>query len=148
VLRATGLKKRFGSVEALRGVDFTANAGEVVALVGDNGAGKSTLIKILSGYIVPDEGEIFVDGELACISSSAEARSHGIETVYQDLALADELNPAANVFLGNEIRRRGPLGRFGFLDKKRMDTEIETLFASLAIKVKAGRQPVSRLSGG
>jgi simple sugar transport system ATP-binding protein len=148
VLRATGLKKRFGSVEALRGVDFTANAGEVVALVGDNGAGKSTLIKILSGYIVPDEGEIFVDGELACISSSAEARSHGIETVYQDLALADELNPAANVFLGNEIRRRGPLGRFGFLDKKRMDTEIETLFASLAIKVKAGRQPVARLSGG
>jgi simple sugar transport system ATP-binding protein len=148
VLRATGLKKRFGSVEALRGVDFTANAGEVVALVGANGAGKSTLIKILSGYIVPDEGEIFVDGELACISSSAEARSHGIETVYQDLALADELNPAANVFLGNEIRRRGPLGRFGFLDKKRMDTEIETLFASLAIKVKAGRQPVARLSGG
>jgi simple sugar transport system ATP-binding protein len=148
LLQATGLTKRYGHVDALSGVDFAAFRGEVVALVGDNGAGKSTLVKILSGSIQADSGEILVDGKSVNLTSSAAARRHGIETVYQDLALAGELNPAANVFLGMEHHRQGLLGKLGFLDKKRMQEDIGELFASLSVKVDVRTKAVSRLSGG
>ena len=94
--------KSFGAVQALQGISFTVNRGEVVALVGDNGAGKSTLVKILSGVHQPDGGRFFLDGKLCHFDSPADARAAGIETVYQDLALVEQLNVAENVFLGKE----------------------------------------------
>lgn len=148
LLRATNLTKHYGHVEALLGVDIAAVRGEVLALVGDNGAGKSTLVKILSGSIQPDAGEICIEGLPVNLTSSAAARRHGIETVYQDLALAGELSPAANVFLGMEYHRHGLLGKFGFLDKRKMQEEIGDLFTSLSVKVDVRTRAVSRLSGG
>src|SRR3954454_10677607 len=111
LLEAVGLVKRFGHVQALRGADFSVFPGEVVALIGDNGAGKSTLVKMLSGAGRPDAGEILVDGAPASISSPLEGQQHGIETVYQDLALAPDLDGAANLYLGRELLRPGVLGR-------------------------------------
>ena len=120
VLEARNLVKHYGSVEALRGASFSARAGEVVALIGDNGAGKSTLVKCLSGAEAPDSGEIVLDGNVVTLDSPTAARAHGIETVYQDLAVAPDLDPAANLFLGRELRRNGVLGRLGMLDKVEM----------------------------
>src|SRR5919205_233606 len=120
ILEAHGISKRFGNVRALEGVDFEVYPGEVVALIGDNGAGKSTLIKILSGALRPDSGTIMMRGQPAEFHSPRDARAAGIETVYQDLALAPDLDVAANLFLGREILRRGLLGRIGMLDKPRM----------------------------
>ncbi|HZY01088.1 MAG TPA: ATP-binding cassette domain-containing protein [Dermatophilaceae bacterium] len=94
LLEARGIVRRYGHVEALRGADFTAYDGEIVALIGDNGAGKSTLVKILSGADQPTEGQILIDGEPVTFSTPHAARDHGIETVYQDLALAPDLDPA------------------------------------------------------
>ena len=148
VLQATGLVRSYGHVQALAGVDFSANEGEVVAVIGDNGAGKSTLVKIISGSLVPDEGEIRVDGRVVSLTDPVAARVAGIETVYQDLALASDLDPAANVFLGRELRRSGPLGRLGVLDKRLMRTRAEETFRSLSVSVRTGRYPVSNLSGG
>ena len=119
LLQARGICKRFGHVQALRDADFDVFRDEVVALIGDNGAGKSTLIKILSGILHPDAGEIRFDGKPVTIDSPLAARRLGIETVYQDLALAPELSPAANLFLGREELRPGLLGRLGFLDNGR-----------------------------
>ena len=108
-LRTVGLSKSYGFVQAARQVSFTVSHGEVVALVGDNGAGKSTLVKMISGVIVPDEGEIYVDGQLAAISSPLDAAAYGIRTIHQDLALADNLDVVENLFLGRELERgRGP----------------------------------------
>ncbi len=104
-LEARHVVKSFGTVRALRGVSFQAYPGEVTALVGDNGAGKSTLIKVLSGVYAPDSGTVLVDGNEVQISSPQAASQLGIETVYQDLALAPDLDAAANVFLGRELRR-------------------------------------------
>ena len=106
ILEVVGLRKSFGPVEALRGADLQLQAGEVLAIVGDNGAGKSTLIKHVSGVYKPDAGQILLAGEPLDLSSPREARERGIETVYQDLALADDLSIGANIFLGREPVRR------------------------------------------
>jgi fructose transport system ATP-binding protein len=149
VLQARGVSKRFGSVTALENVDFELYPNEIVALVGDNGAGKSTLIKILSGAYQPDEGELLMDSQHVVFHSPMDARRHGIETVYQDLALAPALDIASNLFLGREERRRGPLGSiFRNLDKPRMRAEAAGHMASLKIGLRSMRQSVETLSGG
>ena len=120
ILEARDIVKSFGRVQALRGASLRVYPQEVVALVGDNGAGKSTLVKVLVGVHPPDSGEIRFEGRQVTIPHPVAARELGIETVYQDLALAPELDPAANLFLGREVMRRGVLGRLGFLDKAEM----------------------------
>jgi fructose transport system ATP-binding protein len=149
ILEARGLVKRFGQVVALDGADFELYPGEIVAIIGDNGAGKSTLIKSLSGALQPDDGEIRLDGERVRFRSPGDARGAGIETVYQDLAVAPSLDIASNIFLGREERWRGPLG-FGLrlLDKRRMRREAARHFAELEIGVQSIAQPVETLSGG
>lgn len=147
VLDAIGISKRFGSVEALVDCDFRLNAGEVVALVGDNGAGKSTLVKVLAGVYQPDAGTIAFHGHRVALTP-ASARDMGIETVYQDLALAPTLDAAENLFLGREIPRRGVLGRAGFVDKKQMRRDCLTLFGDLGVSIPNLRGPVSGMSGG
>ena len=122
LLEARRIVKSFGRVRALRGANFTVFPGEVVALVGDNGAGKSTLVKCLAGVQPPDTGEILFEGREVTLGSPVEARALGIETVYQDLALAAELDPAANLFLGREISRGGLLGKLG-VPRQRRDAQ-------------------------
>lgn len=119
VMQAKGLVKRYGQVTALDGADFELRAGEILAVIGDNGAGKSSLIKCLSGATIPDEGEIQLDGKVIHFKSPIDARLSGIETVYQDLAVAPAMTIAENLFLGREIRRHGLLGLLGFIDKKK-----------------------------
>src|SRR5436190_13652050 len=120
LLEARDVQKRFGHVVALRAGNFALRPNEVHAIVGDNGAGKSTLIKIVSGVTHGDAGELLLDGKPVTIANPREARALGIETVYQDLALADHLDAAANLFLGREEYLPGVLGRLGFLDRKTM----------------------------
>ena len=108
VMQARGLVKRYGQVTALDGADFELRAGEILAVIGDNGAGKSSLIKCLSGATIPDEGEILLDGQAIHFKSPIDARRAGIETVYQDLAVAPAMTIAENLFLGRELRRSGP----------------------------------------
>jgi simple sugar transport system ATP-binding protein len=148
LLEARGVVKRYGHVEALRGADFSVGAGEVVALIGDNGAGKSTLVKVLAGVTSPDAGEILFEGEPVGMGGPTAARALGIETVYQDLALAPDLDPAANLFLGREQLRPGLLGRLGFLDNRAMAERTRTAFAELGAGVQSERMPVGFLSGG
>lgn len=148
LLEARDLVKRYGSVEALRGASFTVHPGEVVALIGDNGAGKSTLVKCLSGVEQPDSGQILVDGEPVSLDSPTAARGHGIETAYQDLAVAPDLDPAANLFLGREIRRPGLLGKLGMLDKARMRAEATEQFAKFGVSLPDLSVPIGALSGG
>jgi ABC-type sugar transport system ATPase subunit len=148
ILEVHNIHKRFGRVVALRGANFDLYAGEVHALVGDNGAGKSTLIKIISGVFQPDAGEILIDGQPVTIHSPLEARVLGIETVYQDLALANHLDAAANLFLGREELLPPPLGWFGFLDKRTMRRRAEEEMRRLKIGIKSVEQPVLTLSGG
>jgi len=149
ILEARGLVKRFGQVIALDGADFELYPGEIVAIIGDNGAGKSTLIKTLSGALQPDDGEIRLEGERVRFRSPGEARGAGIETVYQDLAVAPSLDIASNIFLGREARWRGPLGLgLRLLDKRRMRREAAQHFAELQIGVQSITQPVENLSGG
>src|ERR671934_2796698 len=133
LLEARGIVKSFGRVTALRGANFTAYPGEVVALVGDNGAGKSTLVKTLAGVLHPDAGEIVFEGREVTIPTPVAARALGIETVYRDLALAAELDPAANLYLGREVMRGGLLGRLGFLDKAEMHRRADEAFKSLGV---------------
>jgi fructose transport system ATP-binding protein len=149
VLQARGLVKRYGHVTALDGADLDLLPGEILAVIGDNGAGKSTLIKALSGAIVPDEGEIRLDGSVVKFSSPADARRQGIETVYQDLAVAPAMTVAENLFLGREIRRRGLAGSLlRLLDKKKMLAEAASHLRLLQIGIASMRQPVESLSGG
>lgn len=144
VIAAEGVVKNFGHVRALRGVSFEAYPGEVTALVGDNGAGKSTLIKVLSGVIHPDEGAVRVDGEFVKLASPHDATNRGIETVYQDLALAPDLDAAANVFLGREVRRLRYLH-----DHAEMRRRTGRAFADLGVGlVQDMRVPVASFSGG
>jgi fructose transport system ATP-binding protein len=149
LLEARGLVKRYGHVVALNGADFELYPGEILAIIGDNGAGKSTLIKALSGALQPDEGELRLDGEPIHFRSPRDARQAGIETVYQDLAVAPSLDIASNIFLGREQRRRGPLGLgLRMLDKRAMRREAARHFAELRIGVQSIAQPVEDLSGG
>jgi simple sugar transport system ATP-binding protein len=148
LLEARRLRKQFGHVQALDSVDFTVYPGEICALVGDNGAGKSTLVKILAGAQMPDSGDILIDGQRVEISSPPRAQELGIETVYQDLALAPELTPTANLFLGREILRSGVLGKFGVLDRKTMNAQAMEAFAALGVRLRSSKIPVASLSGG
>jgi simple sugar transport system ATP-binding protein len=148
VLEARQIVKRFGRVQALRGANLTVYPGEVVALVGDNGAGKSTLVKTMVGVHPPDDGEILFEGKPVTVNTPHEARDLGIETVYQDLALAAEVDPAANMFLGREILRSGPLGKLGFLDKAAMRRRSDEAFNSLGVRIQDTSARVANMSGG
>jgi simple sugar transport system ATP-binding protein len=147
-LEARGLTKHYGHVTALDGANFSVYPNEIVALIGDNGAGKSTLVSCLSGTVRPDAGAIFVNGVEVGFGSPTDARAVGIETVYQDLALASDLTPAANLFLGREVLRRGVLGRLGVVDRGEMRRRTAELMANLGIQLRAGDEPVASLSGG
>ncbi|SEK49980.1 ATP-binding cassette domain-containing protein [Streptacidiphilus jiangxiensis] len=148
LLEARGVVKRFGHVQALQGADFRAHAGEVVALVGDNGAGKSTLVNVLSGVVAPDAGEILLDGRLVRFSGPQDAQRLGVETVYQDLSLAQDLDAPTNLYLGRELLRGGLLGRLGVLDRTTMRREAVRAFAELGVTLKDPSAPVATLSGG
>src|ERR671930_873402 len=146
LLEARGIVKSFGRVRALRGASFTVNQGEVVALIGDNGAGKSTLVKTLSGVIHPDEGDIRFEGRPVSIPTPVAARELGIETVYQDLALAPDLESSANLFLGREVLRKGLLGRLGFLDMAAMRGRTAQAFGDLGVGVQDVTAPGATFS--
>jgi fructose transport system ATP-binding protein len=149
VLQARGLVKRYGHVTALDGADLDLLRGEILAVIGDNGAGKSTLVKALSGALVPDAGEIRVDGHLVKFHGPSDARRHGIETVYQDLALAPAMTVAENLFLGRELLKPGLLGSvFRLLDKKRMLADAASHVRSLQVGIASMSQTVESLSGG
>jgi fructose transport system ATP-binding protein len=149
VLQARGLVKRYGHVTALDGADLDLLPGEILAVIGDNGAGKTTLVKVLAGAIAPDAGEIRLDGRAVKFHSPADARRQGIETVYQDLAVAPAMTVAENLFLGREILRQGVLGSlFRLLDKRKMLTEAASHMRSLQIGIASMAQPVESLSGG
>jgi fructose transport system ATP-binding protein len=149
VFQARGLVKRYGGVTALDGADFDLRAGEILAVIGDNGAGKSSLIKALSGAVIPDAGELRLDGQPVHFRSPIDARRHGIETVYQDLAVAPAMTIAENLFLGRELRRPGLLGKWlGLIDKKRMLSEAVGHMQDLKIGIRSMKQPVGTLSGG
>lgn len=149
ILRARGVSKHYGGVVALEDVDLDLREGEVLAVVGDNGAGKSTLIKALTGAISKTSGTIEMDGQVVQINSPTEAKAAGIETVYQDLALVNELSITKNMFLGREIVRDDLLGRlFGVLDFGRMDAEIRALFQKLDIRIADIYREAEAFSGG
>jgi simple sugar transport system ATP-binding protein len=148
LLEARGIQKHFGRVVALRDGNFGLRPSEVHAIVGDNGAGKSTLIKIISGVYSADGGDLLLGGDRVTIGNPREARALGIETVYQDLALADDLDAAANLFLGREELRPPPLSWFGFLDKKAMRLRAEEAMKRLRIDIPSVETPVLSLSGG
>jgi len=141
-----GISKSYGGVQALKGVDLAVHRGEVHALVGDNAAGKSTLIKILAGAVPMDEGSIVFDGREVRVRGPRDAKVLGIETVYQDLALADNLDVPSNIFMGRELMRPG--GRGPFLDLRRMEREARALLARLKISIPEIRLPVRAMSGG
>ena len=145
LLEARSLVKHYGNVLALDGASFAAHEGEVTALIGDNGAGKSTLVKALSGALRPDSGQILVSGSPVSLSSPLDARRHGIETVYQDLALAPDLDAAANLHLGREIYWFRPLR---ILNKPAMRRRAVEAFADLGVELKDVTAPVITLSGG
>ena len=149
VMQAKGLVKRYGQVTALDGADFELRAGEILAVIGDNGAGKSSLIKALSGATIPDQGEIFLDGQPIHFRSPIDARRAGIETVYQDLAVAPAMTIAENLFLGRELRRPGILGScFQMIDKKKMLEESIARMNDLKVGIRSMNQAVETLSGG
>ena len=142
-LQLAGVTVRFGGVTAVDAVDLSVGAGEVVALVGHNGAGKSTLVELLSGALARDAGEIRVNGRSADLRSPRDAQLAGIATLHQHLALADNLDVTANVFLGHELR-----AKHGLLDERAMEHEARVLLDRLAPGFSALREPVSLLSGG
>ncbi len=147
LIKMRAITKRFGGVTALSQVDLDAHAGEVLAIVGDNGAGKSTLIKVLTGVYQPTEGQLFLDGSEVAFASHADAIEKGIDAVYQTLALADHLDPAANMFLGNELTRK--VMGMTLLDNKRMRAETErVLMERLGVQLKSLDAPTESLSGG
>lgn len=148
VLSARGITKHYGHVHALRGVDMDIYPGEVVGLVGDNGAGKSTLVGILSGATTPTHGELQFDGQAVTMGSPLAARSLGIETVYQDLALSLDIPIWANLFLGREKKAPGLLGALGWLDRKAMIAEAEEKLAGTRIRIGSARERAGALSGG
>ena len=149
VMQASGLVKRYGQVTALDGADFELRAGEILAVIGDNGAGKSSLIKALSGATIPDAGSIQLDGRPIQFRSPIDARRVGIETVYQDLAVAPAMTIAENLFLGRELRREGVLGTvLRMLDKKKMLEISVARMNDLKVGIRSMNQAVETLSGG
>ncbi|QRK08299.1 sugar ABC transporter ATP-binding protein [Archangium violaceum] len=148
LLELKGISKRFGAVQALSQVDFETYPGEVVALVGDNGAGKSTLIKIISGILPIDEGQAFFEGKPVTLDGPKSASGLGIATVYQDLALCDNLDVVGNLFLGRELKSRGLGGMLGWLDETAMEQEATELLQKLAVSIPSVRTQVAALSGG
>jgi len=150
VLEARGLVKRFGRVVALDHADFDLRAGEILAVIGDNGAGKSTMIKAISGAVLPDAGEVTLDGERVQFRSPMEARASGIETVYQNLALSPALSIADNMFLGREIRKQSGLGKWmRMLDRKEMEKQARDKLSELGLMtIQNISQAVETLSGG
>ncbi|MCX5520457.1 ATP-binding cassette domain-containing protein [Kaistia defluvii] len=148
-MQAMGLTKRYGHVVALDGADFELAKGEILAVVGDNGAGKSSLIKVLTGATIPDSGTVFVDGAEVHFKNPLSARLAGIETVYQELAVATQLNIAQNLFLGRELRKPGLRGQiFRQLDKSRMRQQAADHMKNLGIRIQSINQKVETLSGG
>lgn len=147
LLEMRGIVKRFGHVEALRGVDFHVNRAEIVGLVGDNGAGKSTLVKTIVGVYQPDEGEIYFEGRRVLFRSPKEARDAGIEIVYQHLALIDLLSISRNIFLGREpVKKIGP---FTILDKRAMNNEAWKVLRDIGVRrIRSPEERVAKLSGG
>jgi D-xylose transport system ATP-binding protein len=143
VVRATGLSKGYGHVQALLDVDLDLFPGEIVALAGDNGAGKSTLVAILSGLVRPDTGEVYVDGQRVALTSPARAHQLGIVTVFQDLALVNERDVAAHIFRGRELTRFGLV-----IDRSRMIKESREIIRRLQVGLPDVRTPVKLLSGG
>ncbi len=148
LLSAKNLTKRFGGLVAVDDVSVDIHKGEVVGLVGDNGAGKSTLIKMISGVYHPDGGEIFMDGEKVEIQGPRDARDMGIETIYQDLALAENLDVGANIFLGREIRQKYLGGAIYTLNRQKMRDESASILKKLEIQVPSLIQQIRNLSGG
>ena len=148
LLEAKGIRKSFGAIQALKGVDFEVGYREIVGLVGDNGAGKSTLMKILAGALLPDDGEIWIEGKKAYISSPKEARQYGIEMVYQDLALAGNLDVSANVFLGREKTYYIRNLKTPVLHRRMMEQIAEELLMRLGARLPNLKQKVRYLSGG
>ena len=147
-LEARDITKVYGHVSALSGVNFEVRPGEVTALIGDNGAGKSTLVKILSGTETPTSGEILVDGQPVTIDGPLAARRYGIETVYQDLALAPHLNPVQNMYLGREVMRSGLLGHLGFMNNAEMRVGSRKAFDELGATVRNFSGSIGAMSGG
>ena len=145
LLELRGVAKHFGAIEALKGVDLAIAPGEVVGLMGDNGAGKSTLVKIIAGNFPPSEGEIALNGEVQHFHKPADARARGIEIVYQDLALCDNLSAAENVFLGRELNRR--IGPIKIIDYAGMYVRAAALFKELKSETRP-RDLVKQMSGG
>jgi ABC-type sugar transport system ATPase subunit len=141
------IKKHFGAVQALRGVDLSLGHHEVLGLVGDNAAGKSTLMKVLSGAYIPDDGEILIEGQQAHFTNPEEARRLGIEMVYQDFALANNLDVAANVFLGREAVR-WKVGPIRVMNRRLMEEQAKNLIDRLKIDIDSVRYKVENLSGG
>ena len=150
VLEGRNIVKRYGHVTAVNGADFDLRAGEVLAVIGDNGAGKSSLIKVLSGDVIPDSGEVLLEGRRVHFRSPHDAQQAGIETVYQDLAMAPALDIATNLFLGREIKRKGPLGSIlRMIDTKEMRKQSRKQMDELGITtLQSITQPVDSLSGG
>ena len=144
VLALNNIRKSFGGVVAIEDFSLTIEPGEIVALVGDNGAGKSTLIKIISGVHAPSSGEIVIEGDSVTMSSATKAREHGIEVVYQDLALADQQSVYMNLFLGREVTK----GPFGQLDRKTMIAETQRLVDELDVRIPSPHATIRDLSGG
>ncbi|MCM2474945.1 sugar ABC transporter ATP-binding protein [Rhizobium sp. CG5] len=145
-LRATGITKRFGALTALKGVDLEINGGEVLALLGDNGAGKSTFIKILAGAHPQSDGELLVEGQPVQFASPKDAASSGIATIFQELALSENLSISENVFLGRELKR-SVLG-VPFLKRKAMREKVDGLLYELDAHISDPEAPVGSLSGG
>ena len=149
VLQAKGITKRYGRVTAIENSDLELYPGEILAVIGDNGAGKSSLIKALAGAVIPDQGEIRLDGQPVHFKSPIEARQAGIETVYQDLAVAPALDIATNLVLGREKRRAGPLGSIlRMVDHKGQKEEAVKQMKALQIGIRSMSQAVETLSGG
>lgn len=146
ILEVKGVSKHFGTIQALKNVSFELRRGEVMGVVGDNGAGKSTLMKVLFGAVVPDSGELILQGENVVFDNPRDAQRHGIAMIYQDLALFNNLNVALNVCAGREYKRR-VLG-IPFLDKKRMHAEARELLNQLKINIPSTTMLVEKMSGG
>jgi ABC-type sugar transport system ATPase subunit len=148
LLQAINLSKRFGGLTAVDNVNIDIFPGEVVGLVGDNGAGKSTLIKMISGVYQPNEGEVIFEGKQMTFATPREARDMGIETIYQDLALAENLDASSNIFLGREIKRSHIGGLIHTLDREKMREESNSILSRLDIRIPSLTQQIRNLSGG